>query len=150
MAIGLGVMVAVACTPAAAQPRALAVLFPVEAGRWTLTEGELSGGLRAGEVCSTGRSLYVAAVRVEPGYRGSFVVSAPGPIIRAGGNDVVVRVGIEPYDGDRETWEAFVVESDRECFNIRAGMRNAAASVGRPGQVGLRAELYQVRIGVDW
>ena len=147
LAVGAVASVPLLLASASAQPRASAQLRPVESAGWTLVENEHGEGGAYRTVCLTGTSLYVVAVRVEPGYRGVFDLAPAGG--RIPGPTGGVSIPISESDGRRRAWDAFVVEADRECFNVRLAMLTEGLP-RMPGRIGLRAQLYQVLIAVDW
>ena len=159
-------LVVVAATLGAAQPRATAILRPVEAGGWTL---DVSRGPTStiGEVC-LGHGLYVLAVRVEPGHAGAAYVSRGrsadvdprrllqllGEAIASGESAEITAetstwISIDASAGDRWEWDAFEVPGNRDCFIVGAAAYRGQPTADR-GQAGFRAQIYHVRIGVDW
>jgi len=136
----LGSVALLAAVPASAQPAAVALLSPVEAAAW---EASSASPVEGDRVCLE-PGAYVAGVRVEPGFEGAF------NMLRRSGDPVAPRV-IRQNDGLRETWAVFQVFGDGErCFSVTALVWEGASTEGHRRAVALRAQIYSLRVGIDW
>lgn len=138
-------VLAVAVVPeAAAQPRATAFLRPVETARLELNgAADVINSDRA-DVCLDA-SAYIIAVRIEPGYVGTVWVGRPDDE----DNVEDAWVFIDRRDGRRWGWQVFESQADGTCFSLVATVSNPpqGEALARPA---LRAQVYSVRVAVDW
>ena len=120
-----------------AQPTARAGLVPVEGARWIL-EGLAPPRER---VCLQ-QGVYILAARVDVGGAGFLRVDRE--VLREADTEplLVFEWGFDrlPDDAPRWAWTAIDVRGRQTCFVL--------AGVGLAG--GLRAEVYEVRVTVDW
>ena len=85
-------------------------------------------------------------MRVEPGFLGVFGMERAGEEFQG----TVAAVVIGENDGRRESWDGFAVDGvGAQCYEARAVVRGALTE-GQFRAVALRAQIYRLRVGVDW